>query len=49
VIVRPREQNDSQISALTWTKLINFENIDVGALQKFLLLNKNKTHEPLAG
>ena len=48
VIVTPREKNDSRISAAAWTKLVNFENVDTDALQKFLLLNKNKTHEPLA-
>lgn len=48
VIVTPRPQNSSRISAASWTKLVDFENIDVEALQKFLLLYKNKTHEPLA-
>ena len=49
VIVTPRDQNDSRIAIVAWTKLVKFENVDVDAFQKFLLLNKNKTHEPLAG
>ena len=48
VIVTPRDKNDSRISAVAWTKLAQFENVDVDTLQKFLLLNKNNTHEPLA-
>jgi hypothetical protein len=48
VIVTPRDQNNSRISAVAWTKIVEFESVDVDALQKFLLLNKNKTHEPLA-
>jgi len=48
VIVTPRDQNDSRIAIVAWTKLVKFENVDVDAFQKFLLLNKNKTHEPLA-
>jgi len=48
VIVTPRDKNDSRISVVAWTKLAQFESVDVDALQKFLLLNKNKTHEPLA-
>jgi len=48
VIVTPREQNNTRIAATAWTKLVEFEDIDIDALQKFLLLNKNKTHEPLA-
>jgi len=40
--------NDAPISAVSWTKLVQFESVNVDALQKFLLLNKNKTHEPLA-
>lgn len=48
VIITPRDKNESRISAVAWTKLTQFESVDVDALQKFLLLNKNKTHEPLA-
>ena len=48
VIVTQRDKNKSRISAVAWTKLVDFESVDVDALQKFLLLNKNKTHEPLA-
>ncbi len=48
VIVTSRDKNESRISAVAWTKLVEFEDIDIDALQKFLLLNKNKTHEPLA-
>ncbi len=48
VIVTPRPKNNARISAVAWTKLVEFESVDVDALQKFLLLNKNKTHEPLA-
>lgn len=48
VIVTPREKNDTRVAAVMWTKLITFDGVDVDALQKFLLLNKNKTHEPLA-
>lgn len=48
VIVTPRSLNNAHVSAVAWTKLVEFEGVDVDALQKFLLLNKNKTHEPLA-
>jgi len=48
VIVTPRPENNTRISAVAWTKLVKFDDVDVDALQKFLLLNKNKTHEPLA-
>ena len=48
VIVTPRAENNSRVAAVAWTKLVEFESVDVDALQKFLLLNKNKTHEPLA-
>ena len=48
VIVTPRAMNNAPISAVSWTKLVQFESVNVDALQKFLLLNKNKTHEPLA-
>lgn len=49
VIVTPRPENDARIAAVTWTKLVEFDQVDIDALQKFLILNKNKTHEPLAG
>jgi len=48
VIVTQRPQNNTPVSAVAWTKLVEFDELDVDALQKFLLLNKNKTHEPLA-
>ena len=38
VIITPRALNDAAISVVSWTKLVNFESVDVDALQKFLLL-----------
>lgn len=48
VIISPRPENSTPIALVMWTRLVELEEIDLDQMEKFLLLYKNDTHEPLA-
>ncbi len=48
VLVTPRDENQSRIAVAAWTKLMELDEVDLPRFEKFLLLYKNKTHEPRA-